>query len=105
MHLVSQILSGRLNQNYFLLIFLFTILTTYNFNEQKQNLSIIFPIKKIIIDEVYTFDLTKLKDWDSLKHLDFIMCIEKEFNIKIKVKNIFETKKLNDFCKMVKKNL
>jgi len=46
---------------FFLLIFFFTILTTYNFNEQKQNLSIIFPIKKIVIDEVYTFDLTKLK--------------------------------------------
>ena len=46
---------------FFLLIFFFTILTSYNFNEQKQNLSIIFPIKKIVIDEVYTFDLTKLK--------------------------------------------
>ena len=51
------------------------------------------------------FDLTKLKNWDSLKHLDFVMCIEKEFNIKIKVKNIFEIKKLNDFCQMVKKSL
>jgi len=64
---------------FFLLIFLFTILTTYNFNEQKQNLSIIFPIKKIIIDEVYTFDLTKLKsDLNFLRNTSLFFLKEKK---------------------------
>ena len=64
---------------FFLLIFLFTILTTYNFNEQKQNLSIIFPIKKIIIDEVYTFDLTKLKsELNFLRNTSLFFLKEKE---------------------------
>ena len=64
---------------FFLLIFFFTILTTYNFNEQKQNLSIIFPIKKIIIDEVYTFDLTKLKsELNFLRNTSLFFLKEKE---------------------------
>ena len=45
----------------FLLIFFFIIFTSYNFNEKKQNLSIIFPIKKIIIEGTNAIDLIKLK--------------------------------------------
>ena len=64
---------------FFLLIFFFTILTSYNFNEQKQNLSIIFPIKKIEIDEVYTFDLTKLKsELNFLRNTSLFFLKEKE---------------------------
>tara|TARA_B100000768_G_C11257233_1_gene366985 strand:- start:195 stop:860 length:666 start_codon:yes stop_codon:yes gene_type:complete len=46
---------------FFILIFFFIILTTYNFNEKKQNFSIIFPIKNIITEESFVLDLTKLK--------------------------------------------
>ena len=46
---------------FFLLIFIFIVLTTYNFNDQKKNLSIIFPIKKITAEGAYAFDATKLK--------------------------------------------
>ena len=46
---------------FFLLIFFFVVFTTYNFNEQKQNFSIIFPIKEITIEGVHAFDLRKLK--------------------------------------------
>ena len=50
-----------LKNNFFLLIFLFITLTTYNFNDQKKNFSIIFPIKEITIENTFFFDLTKLK--------------------------------------------
>jgi hypothetical protein len=46
---------------FFLLIFLFIILTTYNFNEQKQNFNLIFPIKKIVIKNAMAVDLVNLK--------------------------------------------
>jgi hypothetical protein len=46
---------------FFLLIFFFITLTSYNFNEKKKNLSIIFPIKKIIIKDSFALDLIKLK--------------------------------------------
>ena len=42
-------------------MFFFTIFTTYNFNEQKQNFSIFFPIKEIIIEDTLAVDLKKLK--------------------------------------------
>jgi hypothetical protein len=47
--------------NFFLLIFFFIVLSTYNFNDQKPNFSIIFPIKEIITEDAYIFDLTTLK--------------------------------------------
>ena len=47
--------------NFFLLIFFFTVFTTYNFNERKQNSSIFFPIKKIVIENTFAIDPTKLK--------------------------------------------
>ena len=46
---------------FFLLIFLFIILTTYSFNEQKQNFNLIFPIKKIIIKNAQVVNLVNLK--------------------------------------------
>ena len=46
---------------FYILIFFFIIFTTYNFNEKKQNFSIIFPIKNIITEESFVLDLTKLK--------------------------------------------
>ena len=48
--------------NFFLLIFFFIIFTSYNLNEQKKNFSVIFPIKKIIIEETFAVNLIKLKN-------------------------------------------
>jgi len=45
----------------FLLIIFFVVFTTYNFNKKKKNLSIIFPIKEIIIENTLAVDLIKLK--------------------------------------------
>jgi len=50
-----------LKNKFFLLTFFFVVFTTYNFNEQKQNFSIIFQIKEITIEGVHAFDLRKLK--------------------------------------------
>jgi len=46
---------------FFLLIFFFITLTTYNLDEQRENPSIFFPIKKIIIENTLAVDLNKLK--------------------------------------------
>ena len=50
-----------LKNKFFLLTFFFVVFTTYNFNEKKKNLSIIFPIKEIIIENTLAVDLIKLK--------------------------------------------
>ena len=64
---------------FFLLIFIFIVLTTYNFNDQKKNLSIIFPIKKITIEGVYSFDATKLKfELEFLRNTSLFFLKEKE---------------------------
>ena len=56
-------------KNFFLPIFFFIVFTTYNFNEKKQNFSIFFPIKEIIIKNSLTVNLVKLKsDLEFLKN-------------------------------------
>lgn len=58
-----------------------------------------FKIKKITM----TTDLTKIKNWDSLKHLQLIMLLEKEFRIKFSIKENFNLKKICDFTKVIEK--
>ena len=58
-----------------------------------------FKIKKITM----TTDLTKIKNWDSLKHLQLIMLLEKEFRIKFSIKENFNIKKICDFTKVIEK--
>ena len=63
----------------FLVIFFFIVFSTYNFSEQKQNFSIIFPIKKIIIEETLAVDRIKLKnDLESLKNTSLFFLKEKK---------------------------
>jgi acyl carrier protein len=59
-----------------------------------------FNIKKKITPKTI---LETLQDWDSLKQLDFIMIIEKQFKIKFELKKISELKKIEDFIFIVKK--
>ena len=64
---------------FFLLIFIFIVLTTCNFNDQKKNLSIIFPIKQIITEGVHAFDSKKLKlELEFLKNTSLFFLKEKE---------------------------
>ena len=58
-----------IKKNKLLLIFFFIVFSTFNSNVQKQNFSIIFPIKNIIIENTLAVDLIKLKsELESLKN-------------------------------------
>ena len=46
-------------------------------------------------------DITKIKNWDSIKHLDFIMHCEKKFKVKFNLKENFQLKTINDFIEKV----
>ena len=72
-----------------LLIILFFILTSYNFNEQKKNVSLFFPIKEIIIENTTAVDLTKLKsDLDFLNNTNLFF-LNKEKLVDIANKHNF----------------
>lgn len=47
--------------------------------------------------------LSDLKEWDSLKQLDFIMIIEKKFKIKFQLTEMFKLKKIKEFITIIKK--
>tara|TARA_B100001093_G_C25926268_1_gene634880 strand:+ start:69 stop:308 length:240 start_codon:yes stop_codon:yes gene_type:complete len=49
------------------------------------------------IQNIENIKLGKTKNWDSLRHIQIMINIEKEFNIKI---NTSEVAKLNDFIKI-----
>jgi len=78
---------------FFILIFFFIALTTYNFNEKKQNLSIIFPIKEIIIEGAVVLNLINLKS-----ELEFIRNTSLFF---LKEKEIIGVTNKNDFISSI----
>ena len=47
--------------------------------------------------------LSDLKEWDSLKQLDFIMIVEKKFKIKFQLTEMFKLKKIKEFILILKK--
>ena len=49
------------------------------------------------IHNIENIKLGKTKNWDSLRHIQIMINIEKEFNIKI---NTSEVAKLNDYIKI-----
>ncbi|MCP4218892.1 MAG: acyl carrier protein [bacterium] len=61
----------------------------------------VFPIEEDTIDENWTSD--DIPDWDSVGHLNLIMEIEKEFDIKIEIEEMFEVEKLGDITAILKK--
>jgi acyl carrier protein len=61
----------------------------------------VFPIEAETIDENWTSD--DIPDWDSVGHLNLIMAIQKEFNIKIEIEEMFEVEKLGDIIKILQK--
>ena len=48
-------------------------------------------------------DISKIKTWDSLKHLDFIMHLEKYFKIKFKINENYQIVLIKDFIKIIEK--
>jgi len=61
----------------------------------------VFEITEETIDENWTSD--DIPDWDSVGHLNLIMGVEKEFNIKVEIEEMFEIEKLADITKILKK--
>jgi len=61
----------------------------------------VFPIEQDTIDENWTSD--DIPDWDSVGHLNLIMEIEKAFDIKIEIEEMFEVEKLGDIIPILQK--
>lgn len=61
----------------------------------------VFPIEEETIDENWTSD--DIPDWDSVGHLNLIMEIEKAFDIKIEIEEMFEVEKLGDIIPILQK--
>ncbi|MFC2156067.1 acyl carrier protein [Acidobacteriota bacterium] len=60
----------------------------------------VFPIEGDVIDENWTSD--DIPEWDSIGHLNLIMEIEKEFDTKIEIEEMFEVEKLADITRILK---
>lgn len=58
----------------------------------------IHPKKKVNINIRNFFE--QIKDWDSLMHINFLLAVEKDFNIKFSINDFAE---LNSFDKISKK--
>lgn len=54
----------------------------------------VFNIENEYVDENWTSD--DIAEWDSIGHLNLILGIEKEFNVKIEIEEMFEVEKLGD---------
>jgi acyl carrier protein len=50
-------------------------------------------------------DLSKIKNWDSLKHLDFIMFLEKYFKIKFTLQENYQITLIKNFIRLIKKKI
>lgn len=61
----------------------------------------VFSIEQDNVDENWTSD--DIPDWDSVGHLNLIMGVEKEFNVKIEIEEMFEIEKLADIITLLKK--
>ncbi len=61
----------------------------------------VFPIEEDTIDESWTSD--DIPDWDSVGHLNLIMELEKEFEIKVEIEEMFEVEKLGDIIPILQK--
>lgn len=54
----------------------------------------VFNIENEHVDENWTSN--DIAEWDSIGHLNLILGIEKEFNVKIEIEEMFEVEKLGD---------
>lgn len=61
----------------------------------------VFPIETDTIDEKWTSD--DIPDWDSVGHLNLIMEIEKAFDVKIEIEEMFEVESLGDITTILDK--
>ena len=75
-------------------------------NEILQNINIILKEKFGFKIKVHSqTNLYKQKNWDSLKHLDFIMLLEKNFKIKFNLQDDYQITLIKNFIILIKKKL
>ncbi len=55
-----------------------------------------------IYDEMTAEDV---EDWDSLTHIQLVVAIEKEFNVKFTTDEVLELKNVGEFITLLKKKL
>lgn len=53
------------------------------------------------IDIYPELSTTNNEDWDSLTHIQLILSIEKEFNIKFTTNEVMQTNNFSDFIKLI----
>lgn len=66
----------------------------------KECLSEIFPKKKI--RDIDKLELGSYKEWDSLAHLNILLLIEKKFQFKFTMDQMYELRKINEIKKVLK---
>lgn len=57
------------------------------------------------IDSIGNLNFNNIKNWDSLKHINFMFEVEKNYSIKININEFSNIKSLNEVDKIIKKNL
>ena len=75
-------------------------------NEILETINMILKERFGFKKKVHTHtNLSKQKDWDSLKHLDFIMLLEKNFKIKFNLQDDYQIILIKDFITLIKKKI
>ena len=70
----------------------------------QDNLSILKKILKKnfkLIGVNKNTDITKTKNWDSLKQIELIMIIERKFKKKLQTKDLFKLKTVKNFLEVI----
>ena len=66
----------------------------------KNCLSKIFPHQKI--NSISKLKLGSFKDWDSLAHLNLLLNIEKKFQFKFTMSQMYKIKSIKEIIKVIK---
>ncbi len=56
-------------------------------------------------NNIENLNFNNIKNWDSLKHINFMFEVEKSYSIKININEFSNVKSLNEVHKILKKNL
>lgn len=67
----------------------------------KDCLSKIFPSRKF--NNISNLKIGSFKDWDSLAHLNLLLNIEKKFQFKFTMNQMYETKSIKEIIRIIKK--
>lgn len=63
----------------------------------------IFDDQNLIVDE--NTNPENIKEWDSLAHVNILVAIEKEFDVKFEISEIENTKNVEEILKLVIKKI